>query len=351
MSEKKKGWMGRLFSGKEEKKEKVSDSDSTQLEQEERHNEPQEKPKFFARLRNQLTKTRENLTAGFADLFMGKKEIDEEILEELETRLLLADVGVPTTMAILDEIREEVDRKSLADFDQLFASLKEKMEEILLPVEAPLTIDKSHKPYVLLMIGVNGVGKTTTIGKLAKKFQQEGNSVMLAAGDTFRAAAVEQLQVWGERNNIPVIAQKEGADPASVVFDAVESATARKVDLLIVDTAGRLHTDSNLMQELAKIERVIKRLDGSAPHEVMLVVDASTGQNALNQARQFNETVPLSGISFTKMDGTAKGGIIFAIANELKIPVRYIGVGEGIDDLRPFNAQEFVDALIQSPKK
>ncbi len=310
------------------------------------HFDTPKKEGFFSRLKNQLAKTRESLTTGFADLFLGKKEIDEEILEELETRLLLADVGVNATMAILDEIREEVDRKSLSDFDQLFASLKQKMKDILDPVEEPLNIPNQDTPYVILMIGVNGVGKTTTIGKLAKKFQQQGKSVMLAAGDTFRAAAVEQLEVWGERNQIPVISQREGADPASVVFDAVESARARKVDILIADTAGRLHTDNSLMQELAKIHRVIKRLDENAPHEVMLVVDASTGQNALNQARQFNETVPLSGITFTKMDGTAKGGIIFAIADELEIPVRYIGVGEGIDDLREFNAQDFVDALI-----
>lgn len=311
---------------------------------------PSKKRGFFARLSERLSKTRTNLTEGIADLFLGKKEIDEEILEELETRLLLADVGINVTEQMLDEIRTQVSRKSLSNADELFAALKAKMIEILTPVEAPLEIPKSDKPYVLLMIGVNGVGKTTTIGKLAKKFQIEGHSVMLAAGDTFRAAAVEQLEVWGERNQIPVISQKEGADPASVVFDAMESSKARNVDILIADTAGRLHTDSGLMQELAKINRVIKRHDESAPHEVMLVVDASTGQNALNQARQFNETIPLSGITFTKMDGTAKGGIIFAIADELKIPVRFIGVGESIDDLRPFDAEEFVEALIGDVK-
>ena len=310
---------------------------------------PAKKPGFFARLSEKLSKTRSSLTEGLADLFLGKKEINEEILEELETRLLMADVGINVTTQLLDQIRDSVSRKSLSNVDELFAALKVQMKEILAPVSKPLVIDTSHKPYVLLMIGVNGVGKTTTIGKLAKKFQNEGKSVMLAAGDTFRAAAVEQLEIWGERNHIPVVSQKEGADPASVIFDAMESAKAKKVDILIADTAGRLHTDSGLMQELAKINRVIKRHDESAPHEVMLVVDASTGQNALNQARQFNATIPLSGITFTKLDGTAKGGIIFAIAEELKIPIRFIGVGETIDDLRPFNAEEFVDALIGEP--
>ncbi len=311
---------------------------------------PTKKPGFFARLSQKLSKTRNNLTEGLADLFLGKKEINEEILEELETRLLMADVGINVTTQLLDQIRDSVSRKSLSNVDELFAALKVQMKEILEPVSKPLVIDTTHQPYVLLMIGVNGVGKTTTIGKLAKKFQNEGKSVMLAAGDTFRAAAVEQLEVWGERNHIPVVSQKEGADPASVIFDAMESAKAKKIDILIADTAGRLHTDSGLMQELAKINRVIKRHDESAPHEVMLVVDASTGQNALNQAKQFNETIPLSGITFTKLDGTAKGGIIFAIAEELKIPIRFIGVGETIDDLRPFNAEEFVDALIGEPE-
>ncbi len=312
----------------------------------------QEKPKqkkgFFARLTSRLSKTRNNITEGLADLFLGKKEINEEILEELETRLLMADVGINVTDQLLTSIRDSVSRKSLSNVDELFAALKVEMKAILEPVSKPLVIDEEHTPYVILMIGVNGVGKTTTIGKLAKKFQAEGRSVMLAAGDTFRAAAVEQLQVWGERNKIPVISQKEGADPASVIFDAMESAKARKIDILIADTAGRLHTDSGLMQELAKINRVVKRHDASAPHEVMLVVDASTGQNALNQARQFNETVPITGMTFTKLDGTAKGGILFAIAEELEIPIRFIGVGETIDDLRPFNSNEFVDALIST---
>ncbi len=317
---------------------------------EETQEKPQKKAGFFARLSSKLSKTRNNLTEGIADLFLGKKEINEDILEELETRLLMADVGINVTDQMLTSIRDSVSRKSLSNVDELFAALKVQMKDILEPVSEPLVIDTSHKPYVILMIGVNGVGKTTTIGKLAKKFQLEGKSVMLAAGDTFRAAAVEQLEIWGERNNIPVVSQKEGADPASVIFDAMESAKAKKVDILIADTAGRLHTDSGLMQELGKINRVIKRHDETAPHEVMLVVDASTGQNALNQARQFNTTVPLSGITFTKLDGTAKGGIIFAIAEELKIPIRFIGVGESIDDLRPFDSEEFVDALISTEK-
>ncbi|OYQ73725.1 signal recognition particle-docking protein FtsY [Wohlfahrtiimonas sp. G9077] len=309
----------------------------------------QEKPKtgFFKRLKERLGKTRDGITAGLADLFIGKKFIDNDILEELETRLLMADVGVEVTQKLIANITAEVSRKNLSNVDELLAALNKEMVEILKPVEKPLVVDNTeHSPYVILMVGVNGVGKTTTIGKLAKKFQSEGKSVMLAAGDTFRAAAVEQLKVWGERNNIPVVAQKEGADPASVMFDAMESAKARKVDILIADTAGRLHTQAGLMQELAKIHRVMGRVDESAPHEVMLVVDASTGQNALNQATQFNEIVKLSGITFTKLDGTAKGGIIFAIADKLNVPVRFIGVGEAIDDLRPFEAESFVSAIV-----
>lgn len=335
----------------QENHKEIQEADATEVdtpEQEEEAPTPEKKKGFFARLSSKLSKTRNNITEGLADLFLGKKEINEEILEELETRLLMADVGITVTDQMLTSIRDSVSRKSLSNVDELFAALKVQMKDILEPVSKPLVIDTAHKPYVILMIGVNGVGKTTTIGKLAKKFQAEGKSVMLAAGDTFRAAAVEQLEIWGGRNKIPVISQKEGADPASVIFDAMESAKARKVDILIADTAGRLHTDSGLMQELGKINRVIKRHDETAPHEVMLVVDASTGQNALNQARQFNETVPLSGITFTKLDGTAKGGIIFAIADELNIPIRFIGVGESIDDLRPFDADEFVDALIET---
>ena len=309
----------------------------------------QEKPKtgFFTRLKERLGKTRDGITSGLADLFVGKKQIDDDILEELETRLLMADVGVEVTQKLIKNITEEVSRKNLSNVDELLSTLHKSMVEILKPVEQPLVANNDeHQTYVILMVGVNGVGKTTTIGKLAKKFQMEGKSVMLAAGDTFRAAAAEQLKVWGERNNVPVVAQKEGSDPASVIFDAMESARARKVDVLIADTAGRLHTQAGLMQELAKIHRVMKRVDETAPHEVMLVVDASTGQNALNQATQFNEIVPLSGITFTKLDGTAKGGIIFAIADKLKVPVRFIGVGEAIEDLRPFEAESFVSAIV-----
>lgn len=308
--------------------------------------EEEEKKSFFNRLKTQLSKTGAGITGGVSDLFLGKKAIDEDILEELETRLLIADVGINTTNKILEALREEVSRKTLANQAELFRALRDKMVQILQPVEKPLVIPRQNTPYILLMVGVNGVGKTTTIGKLAKKFEANEKRVMLAAGDTFRAAAVEQLQIWGERNHIPVIAHANGGDPASVIFDAIESAKARGIDILIADTAGRLHTDQNLMNELKKIHRVSQRLDDTAPHEVMLVVDAGTGQNALNQAKQFNEHIPLSGITITKLDGTAKGGIIFAIADTLGIPVRYIGVGEGIDDLRDFNAREFVDALL-----
>lgn len=311
-----------------------------------KHREDTQRGGFFNRLKKQLSKTGAGITGGVSDLFLGKKTIDDDILEELETRLLIADVGINTTNKILEALREEVSRKALANQAELFSALREKMIHILLPVEKPLEIPTQTTPYVLLMVGVNGVGKTTTIGKLAKKFEAHGKSVMLAAGDTFRAAAVEQLQIWGKRNQIPVIAHENGGDPASVIFDAIESAKARGIEVLIADTAGRLHTDQNLMNELKKIYRVSQRLDENAPHEVMLVVDAGTGQNALNQAKQFNEHIPLSGISITKLDGTAKGGIIFAIADTLGIPVRYIGVGEGIDDLREFRAHEFVDALL-----
>ncbi|MDX1251606.1 MAG: signal recognition particle-docking protein FtsY [Gammaproteobacteria bacterium] len=305
------------------------------------------KPGLFARLKNQLTRTRQGLTEGLANLVLGKKQIDAEVLEEIETRLLGADVGVEVTQAIISDLTARVARKQLDNADALFAALREDMTAILQPSSKPLVIPPGREgPFVLLMVGINGAGKTTTIGKLAKRLQSQGLSVMLAAGDTFRAAAVEQLQVWGERNGIPVIAQKQGADPASVAFDALQAARARGVDVLIADTAGRLHTQVNLMEELKKVKRVIAKLDPSAPHEIMLVVDAGIGQNALNQARQFNEAVGLTGITLTKLDGTAKGGIIFAIAQKTGLPIRFIGVGEGIDDLREFNAGEFVGALV-----
>jgi fused signal recognition particle receptor len=308
--------------------------------------ETQEKPAkkgFFSRLKDGLSKTRTQLTSGIADLVLGSKQIDDDLLEEIETQLLIADVGVEATRRIVDDLTEKSERKELKDPQALMDRLRQLLSEILEPCSAPLELTK--KPYVILMVGVNGVGKTTTIGKLAKKFQQDGKSVMLAAGDTFRAAAVEQLQVWGERNNIHVTAQHTGADSASVIYDALQSAQRREIDVLIADTAGRLHTKSNLMDELAKVKRVMQKLDSEAPHEVMLVVDAGTGQNALNQAEQFHKSINLTGVTITKLDGTAKGGIIFALADKLEIPIRFIGVGEGIDDLREFNAADFIQAL------
>ena len=307
----------------------------------------QKKPGFFSRIRAGLSKTRHGFTDGLANLLLGKKEIDDDLLEELETQLIMADVGVETTRAIMARLTARVGRKELKDSGALYNALIAELQETLEKVQAPLDINAGHKPYVILMVGINGVGKTTTIGKLAKQFQLAGKSVMLAAGDTFRAAAVEQLQVWGERNNVPVIAQHTGADSASVLFDALQAAQARKVDILIADTAGRLHTKDNLMQELEKVVRVMKKLDPTAPHEVMLVLDAGTGQNAINQAKQFQAAVGVTGLTLTKLDGTAKGGIIFALAQQFELPVRYIGVGEGIDDLRPFNAEEFTKALFQ----
>jgi fused signal recognition particle receptor len=309
---------------------------------------PKDKRGLFSRLIQGLTRTRSGLTTGLADLTLGKKSIDDELLEDIETLLLTADVGVEATQRIITDLTKRVSRQELKDSEALFTALKDDMTAILTPCDAPLVIDASHKPFVILMVGVNGAGKTTTIGKLAKRLQAEGRSVMLAAGDTFRAAAVEQLQTWGERNDVPVIAQQSGADSASVIFDALQAAQARDIDVLIADTAGRLHTQSNLMEELKKVRRVMGKLDDSAPHEVLLVVDAGTGQNAINQAQQFNEAVGLSGITLTKLDGTAKGGVIFAIAHKLGIPIRFIGVGEGIDDLRAFNAEEFVAALFSS---
>ena len=300
---------------------------------------------WFARLKQGLAKTSSSLGEGMASLILGKKEIDDDLLEELETRLLTADVGMEATAAIMDNLTRRVARKELADSGALYQALQVEMADLLRPVEQPLTITGEKKPYVILVVGVNGAGKTTTIGKLAQRLQNEGKKVMLAAGDTFRAAAVEQLQVWGERNKIPVIAQHTGADSASVIFDAVQAAQSRGMDVLIADTAGRLHTKDNLMEELRKVARVMGRLDDSAPHEVLLVLDAGTGQNAINQTRHFNETIPITGLALTKLDGTAKGGVIFALAKHFKIPVRYIGVGEGIDDLRDFVADDFVEAL------
>ncbi|MEE4666255.1 signal recognition particle-docking protein FtsY [Pseudomonas alliivorans] len=300
---------------------------------------------FFARLKQGLSKTSASIGEGMASLFLGKKAIDDDLLEEIETRLLTADVGVEATSVIIQSLTQKVARKQLTDAQALYTSLQGELATMLKPVEQPLVIKAEHKPFVILVVGVNGAGKTTTIGKLAKKLQLEGKKVMLAAGDTFRAAAVEQLQVWGERNRIPVIAQHTGADSASVIFDAVQAAKARGIDVLIADTAGRLHTKDNLMEELKKVRRVIGKLDADAPHEVLLVLDAGTGQNAINQAKQFNQTVTLTGLALTKLDGTAKGGVIFALAKQFGLPIRYIGVGEGIDDLRTFEAEPFVQAL------
>ncbi|EPZ8240054.1 signal recognition particle-docking protein FtsY [Vibrio fluvialis] len=306
----------------------------------------QEKPteSFFARLKRSLSRTKANIGAGFFGLFKGKK-IDDDLFEELEEQLLVADVGMDTTLKIIESLTEKSSRQQLRDGEALYGLLKEEMAEILSKVEQPLVVDSSKTPFVILMVGVNGVGKTTTIGKLAKQFQGQGKKVMLAAGDTFRAAAVEQLQIWGERNNVPVIAQHTGADSASVIYDAIEAAKARGVDVVIADTAGRLQNKANLMEELRKIVRVMKKIDDSAPHEIMLTLDAGTGQNAISQAKLFSDVAPLTGITLTKLDGTAKGGVIFAIADQFQIPIRYIGVGEGIDDLRPFATQEFIDAL------
>jgi fused signal recognition particle receptor len=301
--------------------------------------------RFVSRLREGLAQTRAVLNTDVGDLISGRKRIDEDLLEELETILLTADVGVEATARIIEDMSARVKRHELANPNALLTALKQQLGAILEGGDNPVRAAATGRPQVILMVGVNGAGKTTTIGKLTKRLQEEGNKVMLAAGDTFRAAAVEQLQTWGERNGVPVVAQQTGADSASVIFDALQAATARGMDVLIADTAGRLHTKTNLMDELAKIARVMKKIDPDAPHEVMLVVDATTGQNALNQAAQFNEAVPLTGITPTKLDGTAKGGILFAIADRLKVPIRFIGVGEAIEDLRPFDAAEFLDAL------
>ncbi len=319
-------------------------SDSIQNQDEQASDTP--KQGLFQRLRSGLTKTGDALTEGMSSLVLGKKKIDDDVLEELETRLLMADVGMEATQRIIADLTQRTSRNELADVDALMAALNDEMVNILQPVAKPLQLDDANKPTVILLVGINGAGKTTTIGKLAKKFQNDGKSVMLAAGDTFRAAAVEQLQVWGERNEIPVIAQGTGADSASVIYDAMESAKARNIDVLLADTAGRLHTQTNLMEELKKVKRVMQKIDANAPHEVMLIVDASIGQNALAQAKEFNSALGLTGISVTKLDGTAKGGILFAIAEQIGIPVRFIGVGEAIDDLQVFDAKKFTSALL-----
>lgn len=327
----------------EEAPEELAEEEAETQEAAPQEQEKPTKEGFFARLKRSLVKTKQNLGSGFISLFRGKK-IDDDLFEELEEQLLIADVGVETTRKIITNLTEGASRKQLRDAEALYGLLKEEMSEILTKVEEPLNVE-GKTPFVILMVGVNGVGKTTTIGKLARQFEQQGKSVMLAAGDTFRAAAVEQLQVWGLRNEIPVIAQHTGADSASVIFDAIQAAKARNIDVLIADTAGRLQNKSHLMEELKKIVRVMKKLDVDAPHEVMLTIDASTGQNAISQAKLFHEAVGLTGITLTKLDGTAKGGVIFSVADQFSIPIRYIGVGERIEDLRPFNAGDFIEAL------
>lgn len=299
---------------------------------------------FFSSITTGLKKTRESLSSGLGTLFLGKKVIDKELLDEIETQLLLADVGVNVTQKVLKNLTQKVSRKELNDPEALFTALKKQLLDILNLPNHELLAD-AKKPAVILVVGVNGTGKTTTIGKLAHHFKGQQQKVLLAAGDTFRAAAIEQLQVWGERNEIPVISQHSGADSASVIFDAYQAAHARNFDILLADTAGRLHTQQHLMEELKKIKRVLSKIESTAPHEVLLVLDATTGQNALRQAEQFNQAVGVTGIVVTKLDGTAKGGIVFAIAEKMQLPIHYIGVGERIDDLHPFNAQEFVDAL------
>jgi fused signal recognition particle receptor len=308
-----------------------------------------QKNSIFSRFRQGLSKTREALGSRLSNLLLGKKEIDSELLSELEALLITADLGIDTTTSVIQNLTTSLARNELKEGNAVFRALRESLETILKPCEKPLQIDANHEgPYVILMVGINGAGKTTTIGKLAKQLQLDGKKVMLAAGDTFRAAAVEQLMAWGERNQIPVVAQHTGADSASVIYDAYQSAKAKNMDVLIADTAGRLHTQNNLMEELKKVKRVIQKIDVKAPHEVMLVLDASIGQNALVQAEEFNEAVALTGITMTKLDGTARGGVLFAIAHRLGIPFRYIGIGEGIDDLRPFEATYFLDAIFDN---
>jgi len=307
----------------------------------------EQKPQgFFSSLKLGLSKTRANLSSGIGDILLGKKQIDDDLLEQLEDQLLIADVGIQATQKIIQEITEAASRDQLKDGESLLSVLKQSMVHILTPSAKPLTINRQHKPFVILMVGVNGAGKTTTVGKLAQKFKNQGFRIMLAAGDTFRAAAVEQLQSWGQRLDIPVISQGQGADSASVIFDAFKSAQARNIDILIADTAGRLHTQNNLMDELEKIKRVLSKIDASAPHETMLVLDAGTGQNALSQATNFKRSIGVSGVTLSKLDGTAKGGMTFSVSEQLQLPIRYIGVGESVDDLREFDADDFVNALL-----
>ncbi len=303
-------------------------------------------PGLISSLRNKLAKTRHSLVEGISDIFLGDKKFDDELREQLEDQLLISDVGIEASQKITSKLTEDLARRELAEKDSVFQALEVAMIDILATSNQPLLIDPEKKPFVILMAGINGAGKTTTIGKLASQFKKQGLNIMLAAGDTFRAAAVEQLQGWGQRLDIPVVSQGQGADAASVIYDALQSARSKKIDVLIADTAGRLHTQSNLMNELEKIKRVMKKLDPEAPHETMLVIDAGTGQNALVQAKNFHDTLELTGITLTKLDGTAKGGMLFNISEQLKIPIRYIGVGESPEDLRVFDAKEFTRALL-----
>ncbi len=329
----------------------VTEIDVNVIDEQQKDTDPAiTKAGIFAKFKQGLKKTRSGLGDGIANLLLGKKEIDADLLDELETVLISADLGIDTANNILTNLKSELKRRHLDNSEAVFEHLRKYLKELMLARQEPLVLDSSKTPYVILMVGVNGAGKTTTIGKLAKQFKQQGKKVMLAAGDTFRAAAVEQLQAWGEKNSIPVIAQHTGADSASVIYDAMQAAKARGIDILIADTAGRLHTQNNLMDELKKVKKVIQKLDATAPHEVMLVLDASIGQNALNQAQQFHNAVAVSGITMTKLDGTARGGILFAIANALDIPFRFIGIGEGIDDLRVFDANYFVDAIFEDDR-
>ena len=310
---------------------------------------PKEKPTgFFQRLSGKLSKTSNSLGDGLGRLLLGKKEIDEDLLEDIETQLLMSDVGIDTTTHIMAKLAEGIEREALLNSEALYEQLKIALAATLNPSDQPFTIDCTQSPFVILVVGVNGAGKTTTIGKLAKRFQQEGLSVMLAAGDTYRAAAVEQLQVWGQRNDVPVVAQHTGADSASVIFDALQSAKSKGADILIADTAGRLHNKDNLMEELKKVVRVMGKIDAAAPQEILLVLDATTGQNAVAQAEKFKSIIGVTGLAITKLDGTAKGGVLFAISEKLQLPIRFIGVGEQVDDLRPFNADEFVDAIFSN---
>lgn len=334
------------FGKKKKQAEKKAEADSLPdiafNQESEQQSGEQNKP-----LRERLNRSNEQVGGKLRQLFRVQRKLDDEMFEELETLLLMADVGAETTMRIIDSLTARVGRKELNDADAVVEALEQELEDVLTPCEQMLNIPQQDKPFVILTVGINGAGKTTTIGKLAQLYQIMGKSVMLAAGDTFRAAAVEQLKTWGERNDVPVIAQHSGADSASVVFDALQAATSRKIDVLIADTAGRLHTQSNLMDELKKIKRVLTRIDPEAPHEVMLIVDGGTGQNALSQAREFHQAIGLTGITITKLDGTARGGVLFALASDLGLPIRFIGVGEALHDLRVFRARQFVRALTE----